>query len=110
MFPKSGTDTPGLLQVQKVRQPTAVWPVPWSNSGRDTQSFTHDGEAGSMSATLIKRARSAEEHGFNSFWVVGHFVQIPYTGRPEEPVVESWSTVSFITGATRKINVGCLTS
>ena len=37
-----------------------------------------------------------------------HLAQIPYEGRPEEPMLESWSTISFVTGATSKIKVGGL--
>ena len=34
----------------------------------------------------------AENIGFDSFWVMDHFHQIPFIGKPEEPMLEGWTT------------------
>jgi F420-dependent oxidoreductase-like protein len=53
-------------------------------------------------------ATSAENKGFDSFWVMDHFHQIPMIGKPEEPMLESWTTLSVLAGLTTKIKLGTL--
>ena len=50
----------------------------------------------------------AENRGFDSFWVMDHFHQIPFVGKPEEPMLESWTTISVLAGMTTKIKLGTL--
>ena len=38
----------------------------------------------------------AENIGFDSFWVMDHFHQIPFIGKPEEPMLEGWTTISVL--------------
>jgi F420-dependent oxidoreductase-like protein len=54
---------------------------------------------------LITRA---EKFGFDSFWVMDHFHQIPIIGKPEEPMLEGWTTISVLAGITSKIKLGTL--
>jgi F420-dependent oxidoreductase-like protein len=37
-----------------------------------------------------------------------HFHQIPFVGKPEEPMLESWTTISVLAGITTKIKLGTL--
>jgi F420-dependent oxidoreductase-like protein len=76
--------------------------------------FTFDGEGGQIFKTLTARARSAEERGFDSFWFMDHLMQAlgarrvaPGT-RPEDPIPESWTTLSSLIGVTKKIRLGTL--
>jgi F420-dependent oxidoreductase-like protein len=50
----------------------------------------------------------AEILGFDSFWVMDHFHQIPFVGKPEEPMLESWTTISVLAGITSKIKLGTM--
>jgi F420-dependent oxidoreductase-like protein len=50
----------------------------------------------------------AEDAGFDSFWVMDHFHQIPFIGKPEEPMLEGWTTLSVLAGITTKIKLGTL--
>ena len=50
----------------------------------------------------------AEMIGFDSFWVMDHFHQIPIVGKPEEPMLESWTTISVLAGITSKIKLGTM--
>jgi F420-dependent oxidoreductase-like protein len=50
----------------------------------------------------------AENRGFDSFLVMDHFHQIPFVGKPEEPMLESWTTISVLAGITTKIKLGTL--
>jgi hypothetical protein len=54
---------------------------------------------------LIIRAENA---GFDSFWTMDHFHQIPIVGKPEEPMLEAWTTISVLAGITTKIRLGTL--
>src|SRR4029078_4850664 len=58
--------------------------------------------------SIAKLATSAENKGFDSFWVMDHFHQIPMIGKPEEPMLESWTTLSVLAGLTTKIKLGTL--
>ena len=58
--------------------------------------------------SLKKLATTAENNGFDSFWVMDHFHQIPMIGKVEEPMLESWSTLSVLAGLTTKIKLGTL--
>ena len=59
---------------------------------------------GSLKNLIVK----AENSGFDSFWVMDHFHQIPIIGKPEEPMLESWTTISVLAGITSKIKLGTL--
>jgi alkanesulfonate monooxygenase SsuD/methylene tetrahydromethanopterin reductase-like flavin-dependent oxidoreductase (luciferase family) len=37
-----------------------------------------------------------------------HFHQIPFIGKPEEPMLEGWTTISVLAGITTKIKLGTL--
>ncbi len=37
-----------------------------------------------------------------------HFHQIPFAGKPEEPILESWTTISVLAGITSKIKLGTM--
>jgi alkanesulfonate monooxygenase SsuD/methylene tetrahydromethanopterin reductase-like flavin-dependent oxidoreductase (luciferase family) len=51
---------------------------------------------------------SAETLGFDSFWVMDHFHQIPMVGKQDEPMLESWTTISVLAGITSKIKLGTM--
>ncbi|HEY7079466.1 MAG TPA: LLM class F420-dependent oxidoreductase [Nitrososphaeraceae archaeon] len=50
----------------------------------------------------------AESVGFDSFWVMDHFHQIKFVGNPDEPMLESWTTIATLAGVTTKIKLGTL--
>jgi F420-dependent oxidoreductase-like protein len=67
------------------------WPVPTD-------------ELGPRIATI---ARFAEDHDFDSLWVMDHFFQIRVTGEPpESPMPEAYSTLGFLAGQTSRIQLG----
>lgn len=57
--------------------------------------------------TLKELALFAERTGFDSFWVMDHFHQISVVGKPYEPMLEGWTTISFLAAVTTKIGLGC---
>ncbi len=58
--------------------------------------------------SLSNLVTRAETLGFDSFWVMDHFHQIPIVGKPEEPMLESWTTISVLAGITTKIKLGTM--
>lgn len=58
--------------------------------------------------TLSNLVAKAENKGFDSFWVMDHFHQISVVGKPEEPMLEGWTTISVLAGITTKIKLGTL--
>ena len=58
--------------------------------------------------TLSTLVAKAENKGFDSFWVMDHFHQISVVGKPEEPMLESWTTISVLAGITARIKLGTL--
>ncbi len=71
-------------------------------------NFTYDGQGAQIIDTLTTLARTAEQLGFDSFWVMDHFYQIEFVGKPEEPMLEGWTTISVLAGLTSKIKLGTM--
>ncbi len=58
--------------------------------------------------TLGLLAQRAERAGFYSFWVPDHFFQSERFGRPEDEMLEAWSTIAFVAGRTNSIKLGVM--
>jgi F420-dependent oxidoreductase-like protein len=58
--------------------------------------------------TLAAMARAAEAAGFQSLWVMDHFLQIPQVGREWEDMLESHTTLAYLAGVTERIRLGTL--
>jgi F420-dependent oxidoreductase-like protein len=76
-------------------------------------SFDYDGQRNNADASQIvdflrKLITKAENSGFDSFWVMDHFHQIQFVGRPEEPMLEGWTVISMLAAITTKIKLGTL--
>ena len=59
--------------------------------GLQVPSFTWPGAPGSIGPGLARIARTADEAGFASIWVMDHFFQIEIVGAAEEPMLEGYS-------------------
>ncbi len=57
---------------------------------------------------LAEIGRTADESGFASLWVMDHFFQIRGVGEPGEPMLESYSALSFLAGVTQRAKLGTL--
>lgn len=72
-------------------------------------SFDYENQDTSQIADSLKNlVTKAENAGFDSFWVMDHFHQIPIVGKLEEPMLESWTTILFLAAVTSKIKLGTL--
>jgi F420-dependent oxidoreductase-like protein len=66
------------------------------------------GGAPALGADLANIARTAEDAGFDSIWMMDHFFQIPGVGRPEQEMVEGYTTLGYIAGVTKRVGLGTL--
>ena len=60
-------------------------------------SFDYDGQDTSQIVDSLKNLiLKAENSGLDSFWVIDHFHQIQFVGKPEESMLESWTIISVL--------------
>ncbi len=76
--------------------------------GLQVPSFTWPGGATEIGSRLADIARTADDAGFASIWVMDHFFQIEMVGRPEEPMLEAYSSLSYLAGLTQRVRLGAL--
>ena len=76
--------------------------------GLQIPSFTWPGGAERTAFTLARIGQAAEQAGFSSLWVMDHFFQIEMIGKPEEPMLEAYSTMNFLAAVTKQIRLGAL--
>jgi F420-dependent oxidoreductase-like protein len=58
--------------------------------------------------TLVAQAREAEASGFDCLFLMDHLCQVPAFGPPEEPVLESYTTLSALAAVTESIQLSAL--
>jgi F420-dependent oxidoreductase-like protein len=76
--------------------------------GIQIPSFTWPGGARAIRSRLAEIARSAEEAGFHSIWVMDHFFQIPIVGPAEQEMLEGYSALAYLAGITERVRLGTL--
>ena len=77
-------------------------------AGLQIPSFTWPGGPEAIAPTLARIVRDADEAGFDSIWVMDHFFQIRGVGRPEEPMLEGWTTLGYIAANTTRARLGLM--
>lgn len=70
--------------------------------------FTWPGGAPELGSKLGQIARTAEDSGFDSIWVMDHYFQIPGVGTPEMDMLEAYTTLGFIAAQTSRVSLGTL--
>jgi F420-dependent oxidoreductase-like protein len=70
--------------------------------------FSWAGGPPELGPKLKEIARTAEGAGFDSIWVMDHFFQIPGVGRPEEDMLEAYTTLGFLAAQTERVSLGTL--
>src|SRR6202035_1998288 len=53
-------------------------------------------------------ARTAEESGYDSVWVMDHFYQLPALGGPPQPMLESYTLLGGLAARTSRVRLGTL--
>lgn len=77
--------------------------------GLQIPSFTFPDGPAKLGNKLSEIARTADDAGFASLWVMDHFFQIGrWLGPAENEMMEGYSTLSYLAGFTKKVKLGTL--
>ena len=76
--------------------------------GLQVNQFTWPGGAEAIGPTLGRVARTADDVGFDSIWVMDHFFQIRGLGPPEAPMLEGQTALGFIAAHTARARLGLM--
>jgi F420-dependent oxidoreductase-like protein len=77
-------------------------------AGLQISSFTWPGGPEAIAPTLARVVRDADAAGFDSIWVMDHFFQIRGVGRPEEPMLEGFTTLGYLAAHTARARLGLM--
>jgi F420-dependent oxidoreductase-like protein len=70
--------------------------------------FTWPGGPAQLGPTLGAIARTAEDAGYDSIWVMDHFFQIPPVGAAELDMLEAYTALGFIAANTSRVGLGTM--
>jgi F420-dependent oxidoreductase-like protein len=76
--------------------------------GLQIPSFTWPGWPSQIGSKLSEIGRVADQAGFASLWVMDHFFQIQMVGKIDEPMLESYATLSYLAALTQRARLGVL--
>jgi F420-dependent oxidoreductase-like protein len=76
--------------------------------GLNIPDFTWPGGATKMGSTLAQIARTADQTGFESIWVMDHFWQIRMNGPAEHDMLEGYSALAFMAALTSRARLGTM--
>jgi F420-dependent oxidoreductase-like protein len=76
--------------------------------GLQINSFTWPGGPAAIGPTLARVARTADEVGFDSIWVMDHFFQIRGLGPPEAPMLEGMTALGFMAASSQRARLGLM--
>ena len=77
--------------------------------GLQVVAFNWPGSPANTGRTLLDIARTADEAGFASLWVMDHYFQIdPGIGKASDPMLEAYTALSFMAGVTQRIRLGAM--
>jgi F420-dependent oxidoreductase-like protein len=76
--------------------------------GLQINSFTWPGGAAAIGPTFERVARTADEVGLDSIWVMDHFFQIRGVGNLDEPMLEGWTALGYLAAVTRRARLGLM--
>jgi F420-dependent oxidoreductase-like protein len=76
--------------------------------GLQIPSYTWAGGPAEIAPRLDAVAVAAEEAGFESLWVMDHFLQIPYIGREWLDMLESYTTLGYMAARTTRLRLGTM--
>ncbi len=78
--------------------------------GLRNTSFVYPGGTGDIWEDTKTRIQCAEGDGFDSFWVMDHFYQLPAHGSEEEPFLDAWTVLPALAAVTSRIRLGAMVS
>jgi len=76
--------------------------------GLDIADFTWPSGPGKLGSTLGDIARTADQAGFDSIWVMDHFWQIRMNGPEHHEMLEGYSALAYIAAVTKRAKLGTM--
>jgi F420-dependent oxidoreductase-like protein len=76
--------------------------------GLQIPNFTWPGGPAEIAGRLADVAKTADQAGFASIWVMDHFFQINMVGPAEDPMLESYSTLNYLAALTKQARLGTM--
>ena len=76
--------------------------------GLQIPNLTWPGGPAKLGETLGAIARTGEDAGYDSVWVMDHFFQIPPVGPAELDMLEAYTTLGFIAAQTKRVTLGTM--
>ena len=76
--------------------------------GYQIPNFTYGGPVADLFPMVVAQAREAEAAGFDAVLVMDHFYQLPGIGRPDEPMLESYTALGALATATERVQLSTL--
>ena len=76
--------------------------------GLQINQFTWPGGGAAIGPTLARVARTADDAGLDSIWVMDHFFQIRGLGPPEAPMLEGQTALGFLAAHTERARLGLM--
>lgn len=78
--------------------------------GLRNTSFVYPEGTGHIWEDVKTHIQRAERDGFDSFWVMDHFYQLPVHGSQEEPFLDAWTVLPALAAVTSRIRLGAMVS
>src|SRR5512136_884187 len=77
--------------------------------GLQIDSYDWPGSPQNIGKKLTEIAKTADEAGFSSVWVMDHFFQLEEGDQlANQSMLEGYSTISYLAGLTSKVKIGLL--
>src|SRR4051812_13282826 len=76
--------------------------------GLQIPSFSYDAPIADLFPAVTAQAQEAEAAGFDTVLVMDHFYQLPTLGEPDEPMLESYTTLGALATATEGVQLSTL--
>src|SRR5690348_143252 len=76
--------------------------------GLHINSFTWPGDPQALRERLAEVVRTADDAGFSFITVMDHFFQIGVVGSVEMEMLEGYSALSYLAGATKRVRLGTM--
>lgn len=78
--------------------------------GLRNTSFVYPNGSGNLWEDTQAHVQRAERDGFDSFWVMDHFYQLPIHGSEREPFFDAWTILPALAAVTTRIRLGAMVS
>lgn len=78
--------------------------------GLRNTSFIYPNGSGDIWEDTKTHIQRAERDGFDSFWVMDHFYQLPVHGSEREPFFDAWTILPALAAVTSRIRLGAMVS